>query len=68
MARGSQSVDFGVRLKNWTGLPQYKAHPVFDGALGGPQGDLDPLLVVPTDVRDDHLYELLNGGGLPFRG
>lgn len=50
-----------MRIKNWTGLcHKSKAYPIFNGAEGA-KGDLDPLFVVPADVRVDHLNELLNG-------
>ena len=53
-----------MRIKNWTGLcHKSKAYPIFNGAEGA-KGDLDPLLVVPADVRVDHLNELLDGGAL----
>ena len=53
-----------MRIKTWTGLRRKsKARPVFDRAERA-KGYLDPLLVVPADVRVDHLNELLDGGAL----
>ena len=45
----------GMRIETWTGLcRKSKAHPVFDRAERAKR-DLDPLLVVPADVRVDRL-------------
>jgi hypothetical protein len=51
-------------MKTWTGLCRKSTHPEFDGADRA-KSDLDPLLVVPADVRVERLNELLNGGALP---
>ena len=54
-----------MRIKTWTGLRRKsKARPVFDRAERA-KGYLDPLLVVPADVRVDHFNELLDGRALP---
>lgn len=54
-----------MRTKTWTGLSRKsKTLSVFDGAERAKRY-LDPLRIVPADVRINNLNELLNGRGLP---
>lgn len=56
--------DRGGTDKTWIGLcRKTKAHPIFNGAKRA-KGDLDPLLLVPADVRVDQINESLNGRAL----
>lgn len=55
----------GVRRNSWTGLcGQPEACSVFD-RTACTKRDLDPFLVVPTNVRVNDLNELVGADGLP---